>query len=325
MMTTSERFMFGTLPDGSGTIQQERPTSDFRCRCTRQLAQSRHTPLTSGRNYKARVAAPALQSEPDMRISATLVTLALLGVVSACDRTADQDPAADGGTDANPQACPTPLDDETLAALSISIEPDLAMQPGQSRDLGLGNVECCYVFEPVEACATWSVAPDDHAAIDPDTGRLEILGSASPGEVVTVTADVEDGRRLVEIDVHIYTPEANPLYGVWREDLQYACADGAEVTPEHRINELRFRADGTIHVTWFPFELYVDYWGSYSYDLDDGSLELTVTGGNYVPDDLDGAGRFSIDEDGRLVLDEMWLGSPDQAEAAAGCGHRFSR
>ena len=219
------------------------------------------------------------------------------------------------------------LDNEMLAKLTISIAPNLAMKPGDSQDLDLGNVECCYVFNTfdIDACTHWSVEPNDKASIDPVTGMLQVSASAQAGDKLTVTADVAGGRKIVTIDVYVYTREANPLFGTWREDAEFACADDAEIKPDHVINELLFRADGTVNVTWNPFELYVDYWGTYAFDKNAGTLRIHPTGGNYVPDDIDGDGTFTIDALGALVLDEMWLGSPKAGAITGRCGHRFVR
>jgi hypothetical protein len=243
-------------------------------------------------------------------------------VPDAAAGVADAAPSPDGP----PLACGDPLDDETLGLLTISIEPTLAMRPGQSAALRLGVVECCYFFTEVDACATWSISPDDGGArIGATTGELAIDEDTPAGAVYTVTADVEDGRRQVDIEVHVWTPEANPLHGIWREVGQHSCEDGVEIAPADPINELRFIADGRINVTWHPFELYVDWWGDYAFDLGAGTLDLTVIGGNYVPEDIDADGSFEIDESGRLILRDMWLGTPQGELAAVRCGHVFER
>ena len=45
-----------------------------------------------------------------------------------------------------------------------------------------------------------------------------------------------------------------------------------------------------------PFEIYHDYWGTYGYDLAQGTLDLSDAEGNYVPPDLDGSGSFRENE-----------------------------
>jgi hypothetical protein len=75
-----------------------------------------------------------------------------------------------------------------------------------------------------------------------------------------------------------------------------------------------------------PFESYVDYWGDYTYNLADGTLDLTITGGNQQPDDVDGSGHYTLDANGNLVLTDMWLGTSAFAEGGTpNCGHRFAR
>jgi hypothetical protein len=176
---------------------------------------------------------------------------------------------------------------------------------------------------PVAASVTWSIAPADGADIDPTTGMLTIDPGTPSGSVFAVRADVERGRYVVETQVHVYTPEANPLIGYWREEAQLTCDSGTEVVPEETIEELIFFADGTFTVTWFPFESYKDYWGTYTFDLAQRTLELTVTGGNTIPPDVDGQGRFALDTPGQLLLTDLWLGTPVSGRGPANCGHRF--
>jgi hypothetical protein len=217
------------------------------------------------------------------------------------------------------------LDENTLESLTLSMEHTLAMQPGESHAFSLGWIACCYFFKPVDACATWSVEPTEGASIDSQTGVFTVDATTPSGSVFTVSADVENGRRVVSIEVHVFTPEANPLVGIWREEAQFACGTGEEVVPDDAIGELRFWADGTFSVTWVPFEVHFDYWGTYTYDLADGTIDLVVvTGGGYVPDDIDGGGLFNFDEQGRLILKDIWLGTSPGGTGPANCGHRFS-
>ncbi len=154
---------------------------------------------------------------------------------------------------------------------------------------------------------------------------MAVGGEVGQGAVFTVTADVENGRRLVSVDVHVYTEEANPLFGTWGEEAQLTCETGEEVVPEEHIGELAFGADGEFSVTWFPFEIYKDYWGTYTFDLSLGTIDLTASDGNYVPEGLDGSGTWFIDEEGRLVLKDVWLGAPRDVSRVANCGHVFTR
>ena len=130
------------------------------------------------------------------------------------------------------------------------------------------------------------VEPAEGASID-QNGTLSIDETTEHNTRYLVTADVENGRRLVTAEVFIYVPEANPLVGYWREEAQFACGSGEAISPETHIEEFRFKADGSFSVTWFPFELYKDYWGDYEFDLTTGELTMVVDSGNYIPEDLD--------------------------------------
>jgi hypothetical protein len=218
--------------------------------------------------------------------------------------------------------CSTPLDATTLAELTFGIEPDFQAHPGDSLDLGLGVVECCYVMTPVDACAVFSVSPAGAATIDPVTGVLEIGAGTPSGTVLDVTADVEDGRRLVTTKVYVFTEADQPLVGYWTETTQLECGTLSPRDPELAIQELVFRASGEFRVTWQPFELYVDYWGTYDYDPSTDALVLSVTGGNFTPADVDGTGTATV-QAGALTLSDVWLGTPQGGTATPACGHVF--
>ncbi len=227
-----------------------------------------------------------------------------------------------GGGSGGDGACTSPLDETTLGELTFGIEADFQAHPGDTLDLGLGIVECCYVMTQVDACAVFSVSPAGAATIDSKTGVLAIPATTPSGTVLDVTADVEDGRRLVTTKVYVFTEAAAPLVGYWTETSELECGTSAPRTPEVPIQELVFRANGTFRVTWQPFELYVDYWGSYDYDLATAALTLTVEGGNYTPPDVDGVGTATV-QAGELTLTDVWLGTPEGGLATPACGHLF--
>ncbi|PCC68379.1 hypothetical protein SAMN02745121_05055 [Nannocystis exedens] len=217
-----------------------------------------------------------------------------------------------------------PLSEEVVSSLGFNVfGQSYEAKPGQMLDLSVGAIECCYIKMPVEACVAYSVSPAEGATINA-AGALTIAADVAPGTVFTVTADVEAGRKVLTTEVFVYTPETNPFVGIWHEVAQLPCGGGAEVAPESAIQELWFRASGEVRVTWFPFEVYFDYWSDYTYDLETGDLTITPTGGNYVPADVEGVGTFSI-EGSQLVLQDMWLGSPQNGMQPANCGHRFER
>lgn len=229
---------------------------------------------------------------------------------------------ANGGAGA--ASCATPLDEEDLPYLAIVFFPGIIeLQPGQSHAFEVGLLECCYFFEPIEACAEWSVAPSEGATITED-GVLTIDPTVDNGAMFLVQADIEQGRALLEAEVWVYTEQDNPLVGSYHEISQFDCQQGDEFVPDELIGELRFLANSQFMLTWFPFEVYVDYWGPYAYELPTGALTITAEDGNYIPTDLDGQGTFSFDANGDLLLADMYLGSPYAgAPGPPACGHRF--
>jgi hypothetical protein len=237
----------------------------------------------------------------------------------------DADATSDaGGTDGDSGGgCTSPLDQQTLDQLTFGLLKTAQIMPGQTRDFDLGLVECCYTFEPVDACVEWSVTPIDGVTIDAQ-GLVTVSAAVPNGAQFTVTADVEQGRRVLTLLAYVYTAEGNPFVGHWTEKAQLDCEAGAEGDPGDPINELRFDASGDVWVTWYPFEVYYDWWGTWSFSLEDGTIEMAPTGGNYVPDDVDGVGTFTIDGNS-LILKDIWLGSYQGEETPPGCGHRFER
>lgn len=226
-------------------------------------------------------------------------------------------------------ACRAPLSPYALSQLSIGLDPSFQMQPGDQRQLNVFALLCCYVPEPVGACVRWSITPESGVSLSAD-GMLQVSSDAVPGAVYQLTADVEGGRRTITKPLYVYTPESNPFAGRrWLELAELDCQGGPDILPARPIDELRFLADGRFSVTWQPFELYVDYSGTYSFDLQTGRLDLTVDWGNYVPEDIDPHGTFEVGLDGSLLLKDLWLGSPNSYPSPMpgpkNCGHRFVR
>ena len=172
------------------------------------------------------------------------------------------------------------LDDVASLGESPYVSGRGQMQPGQEDQYTVGILECCYFFVEVDAHVTWSVDPTSGASIDPNTGVFSVDATTHSGTTFRVTADLEMGRYILSKDVHVFTPEADPLVGDWQEE------------GTGNINELIFGAGGDFSVTWIPFEIRKDYWGTYTFDVDTGALELTVTGGNTMAVDFDGKGFF---------------------------------
>ena len=192
------------------------------------------------------------------------------------------------------------------------------MQPGQATRFTLGVLTCCVFVEEVAARTVWSSKPESGAAINPETGEFRVDPETVHGTVFTILADVEEGRFLLTTEVNVFNRDANPLVGLWREQ------------ETGNVNELIFQADGRFTVTWFPFEVYKDYWGDYTFELGSpksGSIELHMTGGNRSDIvGFQGSGAFAIDRDGILSLNGVYLGKYDSDTGpTVNCGHRFAK
>ncbi|KAA3642172.1 MAG: hypothetical protein DWQ07_24325 [Chloroflexi bacterium] len=117
----------------------------------------------------------------------------------------------------------------------------------------------------------------------------------------------------------------NPLVGSWYEVAQISCQTTSERRVPSPIEELIFFEDNRINVTWFPFEVYIDYVGTYAVG-EGGTLEIFAEELNYLPSELDTVGTYEIDENGRLLLKDMWLGVPPlDAVHPVNCGHIFEK
>jgi hypothetical protein len=236
--------------------------------------------------------------------------------------TVDTDPTAstlDGTTDSSACTLP-PLEQEVLDFLSIAAPGFNTFVPAGDTQLSLVWIEFGTPMS-VDACVEWSIAPVDGVAID-DSGRLTVDASVPAGTTISVTADVEAGRRILMADFEVYVPVTYDIIGFWTEVEQLACDSGLAFDPEPIIGELVFENTGEFSVTWTPFEVYFDYWGTYTYDEGTGALVLSVDGGNYVPPDIDGEGTAMV-MGGQLVLQDMWLGTAQEPVTPVACGHVF--
>lgn len=104
-------------------------------------------------------------------------------------------------------------------------------------------------------------------------------------------------------------PDANdPFQGRWSERSSLSCDDGSESPGS--IGEIIF-CQGRFSVTRAPFETFIDYMGNYELNRNTNELTMTVTGGNFIPDDVDLSGTVEFEDDGSIVLRNIFLGSFD--------------
>ncbi|HEX8525526.1 hypothetical protein [Allosphingosinicella sp.] len=165
---------------------------------------------------------------------------------------------------------------------------------------------------PLRCTTGWSVTGP--ARLSADKTVLAVDPDAAPGSIVTV-GFIHDGApatlrfRVVGRDTVVLTGTRSQR-----------SIEGCSVSDP--IGELEFRGENRFSVTFYPFETYRDYWGSYSFDPATGALRLTVEGGNFIPMALDLEGRAEI-ADGRLVLTDMFLGSRHAYPPEGSCTYRF--
>lgn len=226
--------------------------------------------------------------------------------------------------------CKQPLEQDTLNRLLLGVI-DVELQPGASYQFKL------FVFQPsappmpedVPACATWKVEPVGKGATIDAQGLLKIDPATAPGAKFIVTADVEHGRVQRQNSVLIWTEATQPLVGMWSQQSILDCETEKQAEP---VRELEFRANGFFSVTWTPFEVYRDYWGSYTSDNKSGALSMKIEDGNRIPKDFQGAGKFKVKDKKTIELSGVYLGLPRSDASGQGkstppkaCRYVFSR
>lgn len=250
----------------------------------------------------------------------------LVAAVSAVALAAGQSPRA--------QAADECVNDPE-ARLVVGNGDTIALRPGASAKLSVTCRICCWIDSGVEAHVAWSLQPGSTAAtLDPRTGALTIAASAPIGTKLTVVAELttRSEKRRAEGRVLVIDPRPQPWAGLWTETSRLACASpgkagGPDPTPADKaplIREFMLNEDGTFTVTWFPFERYKDYWGTYTVDRQTGAVTFTVTGGNHEPGkEADLSGTLRLEPGSGLVLSDLYLGAPSGSTPPRACGHRF--
>lgn len=235
----------------------------------------------------------------------------------ATDATVD---GSEEATDDGGECLLPPVDDEIVDSLFIYGAGSGFVAIDTPTSLSLAWIEFGFPMM-VNACVEWSIDPIDGVTID-DLGTLRVEPGVEPGTIVHVTADLEDGRRLITADIEVYVPLESDILGNWTEIQQLPCDGSDPIVPDPAILELIFADTGEFRVTWTPFESYVDYNGTFTIDEGTGALVLTVAGGNYVPPDIDGEGIATV-TDGVLTLEDVWLGTAQNPVTPVACGHVF--
>jgi len=227
--------------------------------------------------------------------------------------------SADGSNDAGERCTLPAVDPAVLGQLAIDAGPFDDVARGTSRALRLTWIDAGYPAA-VDACVAWSILPAAGASIN-DAGLVSIDPDAAVGVVYTVTADIEQGRRVIQRDLTVYEPIDAPIVGTWSEGLRLGCDDAGPFAPSDPVGELVLHDNGDFQVTWVPFEVYYDYWGTYVVVPESGTIIMSRTGGNLSPEDFDGVGTATVSADGTLELGDMYLGTRPGSDEARACGH----
>lgn len=169
---------------------------------------------------------------------------------------------------------------------SVGVTPTVDVSPAGTREL------------PLSCTSDWSVSGP--AKLSADRTRLEIDAGAPPGATVSVSFR-HDGKT-VAAQLRVVGRDEIVLTGRRSQQAVEGCS-----VPD-QVRELEFYPQGRFAVTFYPFETYQDYWGTYEFDPATGRLLLKVEGGNFTPPGLDLEGRAER-VSGRLVLRDMFLGS----------------
>lgn len=229
--------------------------------------------------------------------------LAALFLAACANPPEERAPLPPPDTEAEPANCAPP---SSFGGYLFWMEPP-ALPPGASLVLQPWFTTRPGMIEPVPAACLEGVALAGPATLEADGRTVKINADAAPGAAVQVQGKVGDaglsGRILV------YLPEAQPLVGRWAQPEEACAAAGAEP-----VRELIFHPDGTFSLTWTPFEIYKDYWGTYTFE--EGTLTLIPDGGNHIPSDASFSGKVALDS-GALQLSPAVFGSSPRGSACA--------
>jgi hypothetical protein len=192
---------------------------------------------------------------------------------------------------------PPQLDQRLLQDLRIGPIPTgtwtpgsiFQLQPGESLavQLVMPTADAPF-YNPVKADVAWSIEPKtDGVLIGARSGKIQVDSTVSRGTVVTIRANIEKGRRVLDIPLYVFTSAASPLLGGWTRETLIACADGHEIKPTPNLNDqmsdkkLFFYANGAFEITTpFPFGFTAGSSGDFEYDAATRRLSLRLRGRN---------------------------------------------
>jgi hypothetical protein len=206
-------------------------------------------------------------------------------------------------TEAEPVDCAPP---SSFGGFLFWMEPP-ALPPGASLILKPWFTTQPGVMVPVPAACLEDVVLSGPATLEADGRTVTINADAGPGAAVQVQGKV--GEAGLSGRILVYLEEAQPLVGRWAQPAEACANEGAEP-----VRELIFHPDNTFSLTWTPFEIYRDYWGTYTFE--EGVLTLLPDGGNHIPADAAFSGKVELGS-GTLQLPPALFGTPARGAACA--------
>ncbi|MGZ9100155.1 MAG: hypothetical protein ACXW3O_10660 [Brevundimonas sp.] len=206
--------------------------------------------------------------------------------------------------------------DSDELSIGIAIAPG---RPGGEIPIHANDGLHGMIAVPLTCFSRWT-SSNPAVSVAPERKRVVIGPDATPGQDVEITGTL--GSRTVRTRFRIAPAEGPVLTGFWSQ----ASVDCGGPVPRDPLRELRFNSDGRFAVTFVPFEVRQDYWGSVEFDPAAGRIGFAVERGNTtMPADLMLKGRARVEDDGRLAMEGVYFGGLDVAPPADGCRYVFQK
>jgi hypothetical protein len=192
------------------------------------------------------------------------------------------------------------LSKEQRSSLFINSVEQLHACPGDTVNLRImalnGTMFPPLSGIPIDLHATWQVSPASGTKVDQERSLLVVGREVKDGTLFTLSATIMEEGLVKNNALYVYTKEGNPFAGNWREE-------------GGNIGELYIHPDRRFSLTVHPFEVYRDYWGHISYNLEKKTISFSIEGGNKKPEDCDLHGTFRFRKDGALSFSGIYFGT----------------
>ena len=217
------------------------------------------------------------------------------------------------------------LSDYDLREAQIGPDSTIELTPGSSYNAQIMRPTPDGPLFPLTAKVVWTLqSPVPGVSVDGRSGVISVSKDVPNGTTATVLANIENGRRMLKVRLHVFTREVNPFVGQWRVESLIACSDGHEMKPDYTLRaprareHLHFYTDGQF---WIGVEMniaaHTTLTGAYEYDLKAGTITLKP---KWPPKKPAGSWKFSLSEEGRKMA--VRTSVPEDAGGQV-CGYGF--